>query len=289
MPLEHKVVSLGILAILLGSLVINIGLLIRFRRRPINWNGRGNRLRRQPWQIGDAAMLLVLLVLSQLVSVIPALVAYQLEWITEQQTIIFQISAQTILFPLVGFAVFCHIARRRGVSWLDLVCVDDVRPRHRIAFGAFCYVAMLLCFTIFSYGSYLVLESLGYPVEQQEAVNILLGHEYPAWLKVQLVVISIVVAPVIEEIVFRGIALPVVMQRLPTIPAACVVSLLFASMHFHIPSLLPLFVVGFALSLAYIYAESLIVPVTMHALFNGINVLLLFVIGDAPENLLNAP
>ena len=190
---------------------------------------------------------------------------------------------------MVGLAVFLHISRTRGMCWSELMLVEDVRPRERIAFGTFCYVGMLIGFAILAFANYTILESLGYQADHQEAVEILLGHNSPAWLKVQLVIISIVAAPIIEEIIFRGVALPVCMQRLPVMPATCIVSLLFAAMHLHVSSFVPLFAVSFAFSLAYIYSGSLIVPITMHALFNGINILLLFVLGDAPENLLSPP
>jgi len=66
------------------------------------------------------------------------------------------------------------------------------------------------------------------------------------------------------------------MKRLGAGPAVILSSALFALIHFHVPSFFPLFVLATGLALAYIYTSSLWVPIMMHALFNGINLGLLF-------------
>ena len=87
-----------------------------------------------------------------------------------------------------------------------------------------------------------------------------------------------VVAPVFEECVFRGIALPLLARALGVGPAVFLSSLLFASIHFHMASMAPLLVIAVAFALAYIYSGSLWVPITMHATFNAVNLALLLVI-----------
>ena len=47
-------------------------------------------------------------------------------------------------------------------------------------------------------------------------------------------------------------------------------SLLFAAVHAHLPSFAPLFVLGTCFAIAYEWSGSILVPMTMHALFNGI-------------------
>jgi membrane protease YdiL (CAAX protease family) len=56
-----------------------------------------------------------------------------------------------------------------------------------------------------------------------------------------------------------------------------VISLLFAAIHFHLPSLIPLLIIASGFSLAYLYTKSLWVPIIMHGLFNGVNLALLLV------------
>jgi membrane protease YdiL (CAAX protease family) len=83
---------------------------------------------------------------------------------------------------------------------------------------------------------------------------------------------AIAVAPVFEEFLFRGFAYPVLKQRWGAWRALLVVSAVFAAIHFHLPSLGPLFALGVGLGLAYEASGSLLAPITMHALFNAANV-----------------
>lgn len=289
MPPIYMPLSLGILFLLAGSFAINIGMLIRSRQHPTDWKQRGLRLRTQPWRSQDAATLLLLVVFVQLASAIPAIAAHEHDWINEHQRTVYAIAAQTIFFPFLGLLAFLRISRTRKIIWKDLILTKEMGLRQGIAFGAFCYVGMLFGFAVLAFTNHITLESLGYETNQQKAVEILLGNNFPTWLKFQLVIISIIIAPIVEELIFRGVVLPVCMHGLPVMPAACLVSLLFATMHFHVASFVPLFAVGLAFSLAYIYSGSLVVPITMHALFNGLNILLLFVLGDVPENILSPP
>jgi len=91
--------------------------------------------------------------------------------------------------------------------------------------------------------------------------------------------IAIVGAPVFEEIVFRGILFPWLARRTGFWPGVVVVSALFAALHLHLPSLLPLFLLSAMFCVAYARTRSLWVPIGMHALFNAVSVLLLTLMG----------
>jgi membrane protease YdiL (CAAX protease family) len=93
-----------------------------------------------------------------------------------------------------------------------------------------------------------------------------------------MLILAAVLAPVFEECLFRGILLPLLARRLGTGAAVLLSSVAFASIHFHLPSLVPLCVVAVGFSLGYLYAGSLWVPIVMHALFNGVNLSLLLLI-----------
>jgi membrane protease YdiL (CAAX protease family) len=47
-------------------------------------------------------------------------------------------------------------------------------------------------------------------------------------------------------------------------------SLLFAAVHAHLPSFAPLFVLGSCFAIAYEWSGSILVSMTMHALFNAL-------------------
>ena len=85
-------------------------------------------------------------------------------------------------------------------------------------------------------------------------------------------------APFFEETVFRGVMLPLFVRRFGLGAGVLLTSALFAGIHMNLQATAPLFVVAVGCSLAYVYTGSLWVPVTMHALFNGINLLFLLVL-----------
>ncbi len=91
-----------------------------------------------------------------------------------------------------------------------------------------------------------------------------------------LMMLALVIAPVFEEVFFRGFAYPALKQRLGTLPALLLVSAIFAAIHLHLDSAVPLFVLAIGLTLAYEWTGSLMAPITMHALFNATNVAVLW-------------
>jgi membrane protease YdiL (CAAX protease family) len=90
-------------------------------------------------------------------------------------------------------------------------------------------------------------------------------------LSVALAVITIVViAPIIEEIVFRGLLFGALAPRLGVLAAAIVSALLFGLIHGD-PVLFPtLAALGFVAALSYAATGNLVVPIALHALNNAL-------------------
>jgi membrane protease YdiL (CAAX protease family) len=86
---------------------------------------------------------------------------------------------------------------------------------------------------------------------------------------------SILIAPLYEEILFRGILFPKLIQKAGLTNALIITSLLFAGLHFHLPALLPLFSLSMLLSLVYWWSGSLWNCIAIHILFNAGSIALL--------------
>jgi membrane protease YdiL (CAAX protease family) len=80
----------------------------------------------------------------------------------------------------------------------------------------------------------------------------------------------VVIAPVAEEILFRGFLHPVLKQWLSWRASVLVIAALFAMAHLHLGSALPLFLLGILLGLAYEATHSLVVSIGIHATFNAV-------------------
>jgi hypothetical protein len=88
--------------------------------------------------------------------------------------------------------------------------------------------------------------------------------------RVLMIVLAVAVAPLVEEFVFRFFLYGVVKQYLGRFAGLITNSILFAAAHGHAPSAAPLFVLGACFTLAYEWSGSILVAMTMHALFNSL-------------------
>ena len=115
-----------------------------------------------------------------------------------------------------------------------------------------------------------VLEKQGVlpPVEMQPMVQIILEAPSP-WLLIVFGILAVFIAPVSEELLFRGALYPFLKARLSPKVALGLSALIFAAFHF--PTLayaLPLFLLGLALGHSYESTNDLRVPILFHAVFN---------------------
>lgn len=90
--------------------------------------------------------------------------------------------------------------------------------------------------------------------------------------RMAVAVLAVGVAPVAEEVVFRGYLQGVLRQLVGRVAGLAIPSLLFAGIHSHVPSYLGLFVFGMALALIYERTGNLWASVAAHAVFNAVSV-----------------
>ena len=109
--------------------------------------------------------------------------------------------------------------------------------------------------------------------EQQIAVQVLETTKAPAQ-RLVFALAAIVMAPLVEEILFRGILYPLLKHHGHPRLALWGTSLLFAAVHIHIATFVPLFVFGLILIWIYERTDTLLAPILTHATFNTINFLL---------------
>lgn len=87
--------------------------------------------------------------------------------------------------------------------------------------------------------------------------------------RISVLIMAAAVAPVAEEMIFRGYLYSVAKKYLGPFVALAGTSLLFALLHGHAASLPALFTLAVCLGLAYEMSGSLLVPMIMHAVFNA--------------------
>lgn len=115
------------------------------------------------------------------------------------------------------------------------------------------------------------LESMTGNDGRQEVVKAFTEAQSPVLL-VLLSAMAVVVAPLTEEVLFRGYLYPVAKRFVGRLPAILFGSLIFAVAHNNAMALIPLFTLGVLLTLAYEFTGSLWAPISIHVLFNGLTV-----------------
>ncbi len=177
---------------------------------------------------------------------------------------------QSIGFQLVfaGLTVGVMVWRIRPMAWLGLRWAGW-KWVFLIAPGG--VAAMwLLSAALYAAGYMQWMNSLG--VEpMQDSVKLLQTTQDPFTLAL-MAVAAVLVAPLCEEIVFRGYLYPAAKKFAgPWVAGACT-ALVFAAAHGSLAPLIPLFFFGCLLVLAYEGTGSLWAPIAMHFCFNSATV-----------------
>ncbi len=179
-------------------------------------------------------------------------------------------------FPALIILSGVFIYRRRsgreqlGLSWR--------RAPAMAGLSVLLYLAAIPILWFYSVFYQIFLYQLGYDFYLQEVAQVFLAPA-PLLERVAMYFVAIVLAPVFEEFFFRGVLLPWMVRRAGMWPGIVIISLLFAGMHFHLPSFLPLFLLSVMFCVAYARTRSLLVPIGMHACFNAVTVFLLALTG----------
>ena len=120
--------------------------------------------------------------------------------------------------------------------------------------------------------SELLWTQLGFSPKPQEAIEAL---QAGGWLRPALIaVMALGVAPIMEELIYRGLLYPAVKQLGFPRAALWGTSILFALSHVNLLSFLPLVCFGAVLVWLYETTDNLLAPITAHFAFNTINFIL---------------
>jgi uncharacterized protein len=93
--------------------------------------------------------------------------------------------------------------------------------------------------------------------------------------RIMIIIFAVAVAPAAEEFLFRFFLYGVLRRYFGRFLGLVTNALLFAAVHTHLPSFAPLFVLGSCFTIAYEWSGSILVSMTMHALFNAVSLTVL--------------
>jgi membrane protease YdiL (CAAX protease family) len=181
--------------------------------------------------------------------------------------------AVTFLLYLSILALIIFINRRRGDSWSSGYGMG-YRQLNKLALSPLIYLVTLPFLIAAAKGWHLLLEkTAGQTIELQEVAQVV--TQELSWLQILTILMAVSVAPFFEEIVFRGIAFPYFVKHAGLAKGTLLVSVLFAVLHFHLPSLIPLMLLSALLCLVYWRSGSLWIGIGIHGIFNTVSILVL--------------
>ena len=108
----------------------------------------------------------------------------------------------------------------------------------------------------------------------QSAIDLLRNSTSPLRL-IYLGVVTIILAPIAEEFLFRGILYTAIQQYQGRAVALAANSVLFGLIHSNLLTLVPLIVMAVMLTILYEKSRSLLAPMAAHSLFNLANFVML--------------
>ena len=181
----------------------------------------------------------------------------------------------TLGFQGVTWVLILFFLRQHQVGWREAFGFRGPQLPRALLMAVLFGIAIILVVSVLHLFSEEILARLGWPSEEQVAV-MLLANTRQWWMRVYLGVFAIVLAPVAEEFIFRGTLYPFVKQLGWPRLAWFGVSFAFALVHDDAATFVPLFVLALALTWLYEKTDNLLAPIAAHALFNTVNLVLLF-------------
>lgn len=241
-----------------------LGGMIVYYRALVRMVDGGGRLRRDMLGIPDLPVLAVLLTVLGLIAVST--------WLPKgppapmNSAHIIPGALEFAVFPL-GILIFLNA---RNISIIELFGLRKVPVVTALGYGFGFLVALL---PIFIAASEFAARKLGSEAKLQPLVEL-----YQAavrnrdWTVIwHTCLAAAVIAPISEEILFRGYLYQGLKRFIGPIPSAILGAVLFAAIHPTAAGLPGLTLLALALTIAFEWSGSLLVPIVMHALFNSLS------------------
>lgn len=278
LPARLELVLAGMFA---AGLVSLAAFAARAFRSPDRWFECASVLSWRPFTLRHAAGIVALLMSLQFALL--ALVALKLVEIEPGSTAMLVLS--TLLMHWAGLAATLWILRRNGWSPRTVFGGSRLRVPLQVSTGIIGYLALLPVIALVSWVTMSVIEvwnQSGLPPIDTAPQMILEYFEADRSFRlVYAVFTAVVLAPVAEEVLFRGVALPALARCMGAFKASLLVSFLFAAIHFNVAGFPVLFTLGLALAVAYLRTGSLLVSIVLHMTFNLATVILFNLRGGA--------
>ena len=201
----------------------------------------------------------------------------------------FTLSA-TILLGLLALLLIMKPPVRNAL-WRRIEVPKEYFKDLQFAFFAWCLSFPFVAFTsqLLEYLLYLLFHIVELP-DQLAVYFVKMSFSHPGYFILALLSI-VCFAPIVEELLFRGLFQSFLRSHFGPKLAILIASLCFSFFHFsfeqgfgNIPIIASLFTLSLFLGYLYERQGSLVSSITLHALFNMISIVSLYILGETPRH-----
>ncbi len=233
----------------------------------------------KPWPIESFSRRLLTWMVSAYAGLVLGMWVQRLSGVVGTDTSIWRVVVASLSFQGAGLILIAGFLREHEVNWGEAFGFANRRGK-AVLLG----VLVALIFLPLGWGlqqtSALVMTHLPhFKLEPQEQLPVHVLRVSMSWAgRITLGAAAILLAPVAEEALFRGILYPAVKQAGFPRLALWGTAVLFAAVHMNLVTFAPLTVLALVLTALYERTNNLLAPITAHALFNALNFVTLFLI-----------
>jgi membrane protease YdiL (CAAX protease family) len=224
---------------------------------------------RKPWDLENFRKRMVALLVSFYLGLILGFLAHKAGGSLPKEISTAQLIVGTLSFQGAAVLLVARFVREHHVTWQEAFGLSNHRHQ-AILVGVIAACLFLPLGWLLQQLSVYVMTQLHFSPEEQQPVQTLRQASF--WGdRVVLGLVTIVLAPTGEELLFRGLLYPWIKQAGYPRLALWTSALLFAAMHMNLPIFLPLVVLAIVLAIIYDRTNNLLAPLVAHALFNALN------------------
>jgi len=235
------------------------------------------KITEKPWGLAEVGMIVGTLCLALLLSSFLLSWAERLGDLSKEQLRQFEMLGSVVVIDGLGIAAIVLLLRSLRIRRSEAFGIVPGSLFRAGGRALFYLLAALPPVWFLAFLSEQILTRLNLPLKSQEAMQLFLESDSGLTLST-IAFTAVVAAPLFEELFFRGLVYPALKQRTGFAAALVVTSILFAAIHFHVLSFLPLTVLAIGLTLAYEATGNLLVPIVMHSVFNLMTIVCMVIV-----------
>ena len=203
----------------------------------------------------------------------------QLSGIAGADVSIWRVVVASLSFQGAGLILVARFLREHQINWAEAFGFTNHRGKAVILGVLVALIFLPLGYALQMLSAFVMMRVPHFNMEPQEQLPVhALRVSVSLAGRITLGATAVVLAPIAEEVLFRGILYPAIKQAGFPRLALWGTTLLFAAVHMNLVTFMPLAVLALLLTALYERTDNLLAPITAHALFNTLELVRLFVL-----------